>query len=270
MATTTMASSRLARVPVYMLRKSTGRMLDDYGSRPQTPTTLRQMYELGMRTNYEKILLGAQFLHAELPIRLAHRAKELENLPYDLNKMPSVIKVRQLYENSFQDLVERKRPEDEEEEELFTDLLVRIRSRHDDVHKLMAKGVMELKSESGRGANDLKIHDFLDRFYRSRIGIRTLISHQADMRYSRKGYVGIINPECKPEVIVRDAAQAVHSIAYRTYGDCPEVQLHGKTSLQFPYIEGHIFFCLFELLKNSIRATMGTKEVLRGFAQSNS
>jgi hypothetical protein len=34
------------------------------------------------------------FLVDELPIRLAHRVVELENLPHGLSQMPSVIKVR--------------------------------------------------------------------------------------------------------------------------------------------------------------------------------
>jgi pyruvate dehydrogenase kinase 2/3/4 len=34
-----------------------------------------------------------QFLHKELPVRLAHRAAELENLPYGLSAKHSVLKV---------------------------------------------------------------------------------------------------------------------------------------------------------------------------------
>ena len=35
----------------------------------------------------------AQFLHKELPVRLAHRVAELENLPYGLSTKSSVLKV---------------------------------------------------------------------------------------------------------------------------------------------------------------------------------
>jgi hypothetical protein len=38
----------------------------------------------------------------ELPIRLAHRVVELDNLPDNLSKMPSVIKVKNWYAQSFQ------------------------------------------------------------------------------------------------------------------------------------------------------------------------
>ena len=50
--------------------------------------------------------------------------------------------------------------------------------RHNDVMPTMAMGIQELKEDLGRkvGLNELpEIHQFLDRFYMSRIGIRMLI-----------------------------------------------------------------------------------------------
>lgn len=38
----------------------------------------------------------------ELPIRLAHRVKELDELPHNLNKMPSIEKVKKWYAESFE------------------------------------------------------------------------------------------------------------------------------------------------------------------------
>ena len=39
------------------------------------------------------LLSSAQFLHQELPIRLAHRVTELETLPHGLSTKPAVLKV---------------------------------------------------------------------------------------------------------------------------------------------------------------------------------
>lgn len=47
----------------------------------------------------------------ELPIRLAHRVKELDELPNNLSKMPSIIKVKDWYAQSFQDLIELQTPQ---------------------------------------------------------------------------------------------------------------------------------------------------------------
>jgi pyruvate dehydrogenase kinase 2/3/4 len=47
----------------------------------------------------------------ELPIRLAHRVKELDELPQNLSQMPSIVKVKNWYAESFQDLIELPTPQ---------------------------------------------------------------------------------------------------------------------------------------------------------------
>ena len=47
-------------------------------------------------------LLTPFFSKEELPVRLAHRVKELEKLPHNLSEMPSIIKVRNWYAQSFE------------------------------------------------------------------------------------------------------------------------------------------------------------------------
>lgn len=65
-----------------------------------------------------------------------------------------------------------------EDEARFTNLITRVKARHNEVMPTMAMGIQELKEDLGRkvGLNELpEIHSFLDRFYMSRIGIRMLI-----------------------------------------------------------------------------------------------
>ena len=59
----------------------------------QTGVTLRHMLDFGANPIERQLLLSAQFLHQELPVRLAHRVAELENLPYGLSAKPHVLKV---------------------------------------------------------------------------------------------------------------------------------------------------------------------------------
>ena len=59
----------------------------------QTGVTLRHMLDFGANPIDRQLLLSAQFLHQELPVRLAHRVAELENLPYGLSAKPHVLKV---------------------------------------------------------------------------------------------------------------------------------------------------------------------------------
>lgn len=55
--------------------------------------------------NAPQIVTSAQLLHREVPIRLARRIVDLENLPDDLPNAPSVQDVRSLLLRSFEELI---------------------------------------------------------------------------------------------------------------------------------------------------------------------
>lgn len=57
---------------------------------------------IDLSTPQGTLLRASQFLAAELPIRLAHRVKELDELPQGLHKMPSIEKVKRWYAQSFE------------------------------------------------------------------------------------------------------------------------------------------------------------------------
>lgn len=64
-----------------------------WGCMKQTGVSLRYMMEFGSRPTRRNFIISAQFLHKELPIRIARRAIELEALPYGLSEKPAVLKV---------------------------------------------------------------------------------------------------------------------------------------------------------------------------------
>eukprot|EP00595_Chromulina_sp_UTEXLB2642_P000268 CAMPEP_0196762422 /NCGR_PEP_ID=MMETSP1095-20130614/1915_1 /TAXON_ID=96789 ORGANISM="Chromulina nebulosa, Strain UTEXLB2642" /NCGR_SAMPLE_ID=MMETSP1095 /ASSEMBLY_ACC=CAM_ASM_000446 /LENGTH=212 /DNA_ID=CAMNT_0042113265 /DNA_START=493 /DNA_END=1127 /DNA_ORIENTATION=- len=126
----------------------------------------------------------------------------------------------------------------------------------------MAKGAHELKTLLGHDtitfANQSEIQKRLDNFYLSRIGIRTLIGQYLALRSSNDGsnMIGLISPKASPYNI---ALQTIEDAAYmckRQHGEAPEVTIHGRTDLHFPYFPSHISYILLELLKNSMRATV--------------
>ena len=166
----------------------------------------------------KQLLLSAQFLHNELPVRLAHRVAELENLPYGLSAKAHVLKVRDWYVSSFTDLRRFPKVKDAHDERAFTDLLRSIYERHKNVVPVMAMGVAELKQElfgkddesggsgSGGSASERarrrlssldelpEIHSFLDGFYLSRIGIRMLIGQHIALHEPQPAshYIGMV------------------------------------------------------------------------------
>ncbi|KAF9255228.1 alpha-ketoacid dehydrogenase kinase [Marasmius fiardii PR-910] len=76
-----------------------------FASFPQTGVSLQQMVLFGHHPGQGTLLKASQFLAEELPVRLAHRVKELDELPHDLSEMPSIIKVKNWYAQSFEELI---------------------------------------------------------------------------------------------------------------------------------------------------------------------
>ena len=64
-----------------------------WGAMRQTGVSLRHMMEFGARPTERTLLLAAQFLHKELPIRIARRALDLDSLPFGLSTKPAILKV---------------------------------------------------------------------------------------------------------------------------------------------------------------------------------
>ncbi|CAI5976446.1 unnamed protein product [Closterium sp. NIES-65] len=132
----------------------------------QTGVSLKNMMAHGAFPTERNLLSSAQFLQQELPVRLAHRVTELENLPYGLSTKAPVLKVRDWYVDSFKDIRGFPAIESREEELRFTHLLAQVKMRHNNVIPTMAMGINELKQDLGRkGRLDdlLEIHQFLVR-----------------------------------------------------------------------------------------------------------
>ncbi|MCO5603038.1 hypothetical protein L7F22_057181 [Adiantum nelumboides] len=244
----------------------------------QTGVSLKYMMDFGAFPTKKNLLVSAQFLHKELPVRLAHRVIELENLPYGLSEKAPVLKsevlfislaflrksnlvfqVRDWYVDSFRDL--RSFPDlvDNEDELKFTDLIQRVKMRHNDVMPTMALGIQELKQDLGKkvGLNELpEIHQFLDRFYMSRIGIRMLIGQHVALHRPNPppGFIGLICTRVSPVEVAQLAIDDARSACMRTYGGSPEVHVYGDPSFTFAYVPTHLHQMVFELVKNSLRA----------------
>ncbi|MFN8009280.1 MAG: PDK/BCKDK family protein kinase [Terriglobia bacterium] len=223
----------------------------------QRAVTIEQLSEFGSIPSKEHLLVGARFLHKELPVRIAHRIRELESLPYNLSEMPSVQVVQNMYLETLSDLVSLPLPQTLEDEDRFNQTIETIKQRHNNVVSIMAKGIQELKEHLGKDELGPEIPAFLDRFYLSRIGIRMLIGHYISCHNgSSNGFIGLICGRCSPAEIAEQAIADAQTLCILHYTVAPEVAILGKTDLTFTYIPSHLHHMLFELLKNSLRAVV--------------
>ena len=244
--------------------------------RNQTGVSLKYMMDFGAQPIHRQLMVSAQFLHKELPVRLAHRVAELENLPLGLSSKEQVRAVRDWYVESYDELKSFPKIESMEDEARFTNMIEGVMNKHANVVPMIARGVLELKMElAGRGSADAargggsrsslertlgadlpEISQFLDGFYMSRIGIRMLIGQHVALHEAtpRADHIGLICTKMSPRDVVRDAIDDARSICMRQYGDAPEVDVFGGENFTFAYVPGHLHQMLFELVKNSLRA----------------
>ncbi|KAI3690848.1 hypothetical protein L2E82_49059 [Cichorium intybus] len=233
--------------------------LHKWSAMKQTGVSLRCMMAFGSAPSDRNMLKAAQFLHRELPIRIARRAIELESLPYGLSEKPAVLKVRDWYLDSFRDLRSFPAIKNMNDEKEFTRLINRIKARHNNVVPAMALGFKQLKKslDPNLDYEDFgEVHRFLDRFYMSRIGIRVLIGQHVAVHdpNPKPNCFGYIHAKMSPRQVAKDASEDARSVCFREYGSAPDVNIYGDPSFTFPYVPAHLHLMVFELVKNSLRA----------------
>lgn len=213
----------------------------------------------------ETLTTSATFLKRELPIRFAHRIIELDNLPHGMADQPSIRRVSEWYKKSFEEIRAFQPVRDTKTEESFTALLNSIYERHNPTILTMAKGIFEFRRSQGIPFGhpmptlvEEDVHSYLDVFFTSRVGIRTLMSQHIAMHKPRSHYVGIINTQCRPQDIILDAIEDARSVCDRVYGDAPDAVILGDKDFVFSYVPSYLHHIAFELIKNSMRAVMET------------
>ena len=178
----------------------------------------------------------AMFLHRELPIRLAHRVRDLDSIPH-LSALKGTRDVRGMYARSFDEIRQAPTPNTLGREKYFAEMLKGIYDRHSSVLLMMARAMYQLRNFLNKVefADQEEIHSFLDNFYMSRIGIRMLIGQYLALREEPvgDGYVGLICQRTSPAQVCGQAMEDAAFMCRRGYGDSPTVSMHGRTDLTF-------------------------------------
>uniref|UniRef100_A0A7N8X050 Protein-serine/threonine kinase n=1 Tax=Mastacembelus armatus TaxID=205130 RepID=A0A7N8X050_9TELE len=212
-----------------------------------SPLSMKQFIDFGSANACEKT--SFVFLRQELPVRLANIMKEIDFLPDKLLGTPSLKLLTSWYSQSLLELVDflEKEPDDKDVLRSFTQTLVNIRNRHNNVVPTMAQGVVEYKEAFGVDpVTNQNVQYFLDRFYMSRISTRMLMNQHTlifdgSVNPAHPKHIGSIDPTCDVVGVVK--------------AKTPGQPLH------IVYVPSHLYHMLFELFKNAMRATVETHEI---------
>ncbi|TNN58978.1 [Pyruvate dehydrogenase (acetyl-transferring)] kinase isozyme 1, mitochondrial [Liparis tanakae] len=212
---------------------SMGKDIDYYSKFSPSPLSMKQFLDFGSENACEKT--SFTFLRHELPVRLANIMKEINLLPNNLLMTPSVRLVQGWYMQSLQEILEfkDKNADDEKVTYDFTDAVIQVRNRHNDVIPTMAQGVVEYKETYGTDpVVSQNVQYFLDRFYMSRISIRMLLNQhtllfggKVKVNPAHPKQIGSIDPNCRVSDIIRDAYANARNLCDRYYMNSPELIL---------------------------------------------
>ncbi|XP_032360105.1 pyruvate dehydrogenase (acetyl-transferring) kinase isozyme 3, mitochondrial [Etheostoma spectabile] len=254
------------------LLKNINTKIEYYSRFSPSPLSIKQFLDFGRDNACEKT--SYMFLRKELPVRLANTMREVNLLPDNLLSQPSIRLVQKWYMQSFVELLdyENRKPEDPHALNEFLELLIEIRNRHNDVVPTMAQGVIEYKEKYGFDPFiSSNIQYFLDRFYTNRISFRMLINQHTllfgnDTNPAHPKHIGSIDPTCSVAEVVSDAYDTAKMLCEKYYLAAPELKIEEfnmkapKKPIQAVYVPSHLFHMLFELFKNSMRATVELHE----------
>jgi hypothetical protein len=161
----------------------------------------------------------------ELTIKLAQQIVLLESFPYGLCKMPSIEKLR-----------------------------------HQDTPIEVCGGIHEWKLDMKKKYDIDDFSNFtnnidtsINSFYKKRLSSRIIISNYVNVEQYNKS---IVSDNINISDIINVASLDATHVCNMKYGDAPNIVIIDSCKTKFSYIESHLHYIIFELLKNSAEAVM--------------
>ncbi|CAG8652551.1 2901_t:CDS:1, partial [Paraglomus occultum] len=126
----------MAPVPTSVIRAVPREALTKLSIQRPTRVSLSQLYTIGRHvldsSSPGRYLIPAQFLHAELPIRLSQTLNILQSplVPQAFTSMPTFKKFTQQYYDYISILMSTSKPDNKKKEEEFTNVIRLLKKEH--------------------------------------------------------------------------------------------------------------------------------------------
>lgn len=225
---------------------SISNLLKIYATKKFTPLQLNYLNNDKMIINRNTLFNQSKFLHEEISIRLSHRVFDLLKLPYGLPLLKPIKNVIDLYCESFEKIQSFKISNYNDVEKL-NKIFINIKSNHNYLEDEISKGLYILKKNIDNNLiNYNLINKELDKFFLSRISIRTLITQNNEILNGES-----LIKDCDLKKIIDHSVDNVSNICNDIYGFEPEIDIKNNDKIIFSYLPSHIFYVLNEVLKNS-------------------
>lgn len=244
------------------------RVLDSYTEKGLKKLTLRQLIFFGKHINHDKLLTSANYVRTELPVRLAHRIRDFQALPFKVGINPHIQATYELYWDAFQRLKKIPQIRTAEDNLEFCQVLEGVLKEHLVVISKLALGMAECSPY----LPPEQIDDFMNKALMSRIARRVVAEQHIALtkKFNSPSFescneqVGVVSIECDPELAVQKCASLASELVSKSYQKVhgkqvpalPGLVIDGHKKIRFPFVQDHIEYILFEVLKNSFQATL--------------
>ena len=241
------SSSSFSAFPSSLSSSSSSR-LEELMREKTTPLSLKAMYQYASRPEWR--LANAQYLHRELPIRLAHRIMELQSLPFGLNQTSSIQSIIHVYNNYLLQLHEYDVPSSTKQEQEFTQFLMNLVMDRHSIPQSIYFGLSSLFDNTQQTLHQSleqleQLEYAINHFMMARVGLRFLTEHyvlssphhsvhqQVQHSYLRSSQtstsssptIGAISKTCDPLLEIHRVAKQVQQDCQMALGMAPPIQI---------------------------------------------
>ncbi|KAK3297010.1 branched-chain alpha-ketoacid dehydrogenase [Chaetomium fimeti] len=241
-------------------------VLDEWVAKEARPISLRQLMVFGRTLAESRLISSANYVRTELPTRIAHRIRDMQQLPYVVVTNPHVNEVYDLYYTAFDTFRKVKEIKTLEDNDRFCKTIRSMLKAHLTVIPKLAMGILE----SNGLMDSAELDKFMNTILRSRISRRVIAEQHLALtetfhapwfspgaKLSESEFIGAVFLKCVAKDVVTRCGNAVREILQRAYGPdvaLPEIRIDGHLDANFPYILSHLEYIIGELLRNSVQA----------------
>ncbi|KAG2171662.1 hypothetical protein INT43_008042, partial [Umbelopsis isabellina] len=235
-------------------------VLDRYVEQSVNPNTVRQLVFFGRHMTDDRLIKSANYVRKEITIRLAHRIRDFQKLPFIVGTNPHIELIYRMYWQAFEKIRQYPPVKTLDDNEKFCDMLKSLLSDGLFVIPELALGAMECSGFIAANTFDR----FMNTMLRSRISRRVIVEqHMAitanhNAVWDEEGYIGIIFTRCCAREIAEKCVSLSTEHIKKAYGKTVNVMMDGdaRNEAIFAYIPEHIEYILYELLTNAMRESI--------------
>lgn len=244
-------------------------VLDEWVAKEARPISLRQLMVFGRSLTEDRLISSANYVRTELPVRLAHRIRDMQTLPYVVVSNEHISDVYELYYQAFDSLRRVREVKTLEDNERLCQKISQTLQQHLPVIPKLAMGILECRKLMK--AEDMD--KFMNTILRSRISRRVIAEQHLALtetynspwhfpnaqNYSDSEFIGEVFLKCNAKEVVERCGKEVQKLARSAYGSdvvLPEITIEGHQNVTFPYILSHLEYIIGELLRNSVQAVV--------------